>query len=143
VAEGSRVPIAIAPAGKKARQDPCSIGALFEAAPAAAPVEVPVPDWVTDLLGSAMLAQQKARFGRVPLSDDQIAALLRTLTRHGGLLASTRLAQDLKLLRARLGGFLAGAERLLNLDGYPVLSEDRYSGTVGLNVDLLKTQFEL
>jgi hypothetical protein len=68
---------------------------------------------------------------------------LRTLVRHGGQLASAQLAQELKLPRVRLGGFLAGVKRLLNLDGYPVLSEDRDGGRVQLNQELLQTQFEL
>jgi len=105
--------------------------------------EAPPPDWVTDLLGSAIFAQQKARCGRVPIGDEQLAALLRALLRHGGQLAPTRLAQELNLPRARLGGFLAGVKRLLNLDGYPVLAEDRDSGRVSLNSELLKTQFQL
>jgi hypothetical protein len=136
-------PRAIAPGARKTRQAPRSIGDLFEAAPGAAPAEASMPDWVGALLGSQLLAQQKARFGRVPVSDEQLTTLLRALARHGGQLASTRLAQELKLPRARLGGFLAGVKRLLNLDGYPVLAEDRDSGMVSLNVELLKTQFEL
>jgi hypothetical protein len=139
VREGPGAPRAIAPVGRKGRADPPSIGDLFEAVPATAPAE----DWVAPLLGSAVLNQQKGRFGRVPIRDEQLTALLRILAQYGGQLAATRLAQELRLPRARLGGFLAGVKRLLNLDGYPVLSEDRDSGTVSLNVELLKTQFEL
>ena len=101
------------------------------------------PDWVDKLLGSPLFAQQQARCGRVPISPEQLATLLRTLVRHGGQLASAQLAQELKLPRVRLGGFLAGVKRLLNLDGYPVLSEDRDGGRVQLNQELLQTQFEL
>ena len=119
------------------------ISAANPSATAAKAAEPPPSDWVTDLLGSAVYAQQKVRCGRVPIGDEQLAALLRTLVRHGGQLAPTRLAQELNLPRARLGGFLAGVKRLLNLDGYPVLAADRDSGTVSLNSELLKTQFQL
>ena len=43
----------------------------------------------------------------------------------------------------RMGGFLSGLQRVLNLEGYQVLSVDKASDTVRLNLDLLKTQFDL
>ncbi len=43
----------------------------------------------------------------------------------------------------RINGFLAGVQKLLNVDGYAVLSIDRTTKTVKLNIELLKTQFQL
>lgn len=137
--EDRAAPPPITPVGKKRKPDPRQPGHLFEAVPAAAPAA----DWVVALLGSPLLRQRKVRCGRVPIADEPLTALLRTLVRHGGRMASGQLAQELKLPRARLSGFLSGVKRLLNLDGYPVLSEDRDAGMVKLNVELLKTQFEL
>ena len=38
---------------------------------------------------------------------------------------------------------IAAMQRLLNVDGYPVLSVDRPSDTVELNLELTRKQFEL
>jgi hypothetical protein len=53
------------------------------------------------------------------------------------------LVQALVIPSIRINGFLAGAQKLLNVDGYPVLSIDRTTKTVKLNVESLKTQFEI
>ncbi len=42
-----------------------------------------------------------------------------------------------------MNGFLAGLQKLLNVDGYPVLSIDRAAKTVKLDIRSLKVQFEL
>ncbi|MDX1654158.1 MAG: BREX-2 system phosphatase PglZ, partial [Candidatus Competibacteraceae bacterium] len=111
---------------------------LFEpAAPAVA------EDWVTALGRSPVLAQQKARLGRVPVADKQLTALLELLARSGGQVSLDRVVQSLKMPRVRLNGFLSSVRRLLNVDGYPVLAIERDQGIVVLNIDLLKTQFEL
>ncbi len=43
----------------------------------------------------------------------------------------------------RINGFLVGVQKLLNVDGYSVLSIDRTTKTVKLNIELLKAQFQL
>jgi len=40
-------------------------------------------------------------------------------------------------------GVVMAAQKLLNVDGYRVLWQERESQTVKLNIDDLKTQFEL
>jgi hypothetical protein len=52
------------------------------------------------------------------------------------------LAQRLDLPQFRIDGFLSSFERVLNVDGYPVVSVDD-SETVRLDIDLLKKQFGL
>jgi len=42
-----------------------------------------------------------------------------------------------------LRGLLAVAQRVLNIDGYPVLTRDAGSDTVELNRELLRRQFDL
>jgi len=42
----------------------------------------------------------------------------------------------------RLQGILVGLQRLLNVDGYQVIAVDAISGTVALNRQLLKKQFQ-
>jgi hypothetical protein len=53
------------------------------------------------------------------------------------------LAQALNMPLLRMNGFLAGAQKLLNVDGYAVLSVDRATKTVKLNKESLFVQFEL
>jgi hypothetical protein len=75
-------------------------------------------------------------------SDDKVQAFLRALDERGHKLARTALAQKLGLPPVRVQALIAAMRRLLNVDGYDVLSVDD-SDTLGLNLGLLKTQFEL
>lgn len=138
VKEAASPPLVAAKKKKKRVEVPTQAG-LFDQEDVAVESE----DWVASFMGSSVLAQQKAKLGRVPISDKQLGQLVQILSQSGGHASLTQLAQDLKLPRIRLGGFLSGVRRLLNLDGYPVLSIDRDSGAVIMNIELLKTQFEL
>ncbi len=71
------------------------------------------------------------------------ARLLGTLDRRGGKLTSGALARALEFPPLRLSGLLAKAQRVLNIDGYAVLSRDDASDTVELNRELLLKQFDL
>jgi hypothetical protein len=53
------------------------------------------------------------------------------------------LARALAFPALRLSGLLAKAQRVLNIDGYAVLSRDDASDTVELNRELLLKQFDL
>ncbi len=100
-------------------------------------------DWIAALVSSPVYAQTKARSGRVRVSESQLRALLKELEAAGGQQMSAAVAQRLGIPELRLNGFLAGVQKLLNVDGYPVLSVDRSSKTVRLDLQSLKTQFEL
>ncbi|WPL12435.1 MULTISPECIES: BREX-2 system phosphatase PglZ [Thiorhodovibrio] len=100
-------------------------------------------DWVEKVLRSPVYAQMKARGGRVRVSDAQLRTLLEALDAAGGQQMTAALAQRLGIPELRLNGFLAGVQKLLNVDGYPVLSIDRASKTVRLDLRSLKTQFEV
>jgi hypothetical protein len=54
----------------------------------------------------------------------------------------TAFAQRLAVPPIRVDGLLASLQRVLNVDGYPVLTIDS-SQTVRLNLTLLKEQFAL
>ena len=58
-------------------------------------------------------------------------------------MTSVALARELQFPTLRLPGLLAKMQRILNVDGYPVLSRDDASDTVELNRDLLLKQFDL
>jgi hypothetical protein len=95
------------------------------------------------VLASAVYAAQKEAAGR-PLPDEAtVRRCLKALERHGGTLTPAALAQQANILPLRLDGLLAKLQRLLNVDGYPVLQVDRAANRVTLNVPLLCRQFEL
>jgi hypothetical protein len=116
---------------------------LFAQLAEQAPTEQDESDWIAALLGSPIYAQMKARSGRVRVSESQLRALLEGLEAAGGQQMSAAVAQRLGIPELRLNGFLAGVQKLLNVDGYPVLSIDRTSRTVRLDLQSLKAQFEL
>ena len=53
------------------------------------------------------------------------------------------LAQALAVPLFRVDGLVQNISRILNVDGYEVLSFDRNTETISLNTKLLKTQFEI
>ena len=68
---------------------------------------------------------------------------LLALDERGGKMTRTAFARAVGIPPLRLAGLLAALRRLLNVDGYPVLSVDEASDTVELNRPLLEKQFEL
>lgn len=108
-----------------------------------ATTQLTVPDWVPRLLTCSMFAEQKQLAGRGLPDDNVLTKLLGNLDRRGGKMTSVALARALDFAALRLPGLLSKVQRLLNVDGYPVLSRDDVSDTVELNRDLLLTQFDL
>jgi hypothetical protein len=118
---------------------------VLEGTAAASPVPAdarpgsPVPAAV---LKSAVYAAQKKIAGRVSVGDDQVRGLLDALLHAPGqrlvpALAATALAVSPVMLR----GAILHAQRLLNVEGYPVLRVDADGATVILDEALLREQF--
>ena len=107
---------------------------LFEEPPKAA-------DWVSQLLASEVFTQQMEVFGG-RLRRDQVEQVLRVLVERNGVQMKSALAQRVGGPAIRIDGLLASLQRILNVDGYPVLAVDS-SQTVRLNVVLLQEQFAL
>ncbi len=128
--------------GKKAKQEG-QMGDLFEQPPAAPSAEAEPQDWIEALLNSPVYAEMKARAGRVTIREEQLRQLLQLLQAGGGQQMPAAIAEQLNLPAIRANGFLAGAQKVLNVDGYAVLTIDRASRTVRLNIESLKTQFEI
>jgi hypothetical protein len=108
--------------------------------PGEPPAAVP---WIDRLLASPVFAAQKALAGRAVLPDARVRACLLALEERGGKLTRPALAHALGVPPIRIGGFIAALRRLLNVDGYPVLTFDEASETIEINVGLLTVQFEL
>ena len=92
---------------------------------------------------SAVYAERRAATGRMALPDDRIRAILLALDARGGTLTRVSLAATLDLPPVRVNGIVAALRRLLNVDGYAVLTVDDTGDTITLNRELLGVQFEL
>jgi hypothetical protein len=118
-------------------------GPLFDWAAKQAQPEQQTLRWVAALVASPLFAEQKKLAGRAVPSDDIFTRLLVALDDRGGKMTSAALARALNCPVMRLRGLLAVTQRVLNIDGYAVLTRDEASDTVELNRDLLCRQFDL
>ncbi|NCC41479.1 MAG: hypothetical protein EOM21_19050 [Gammaproteobacteria bacterium] len=76
-------------------------------------------------------------------TDDDLRRFLLALDSRGGKLGKSALAQRLGLPMIRIEGFLSLARRVLNVDRAAVIAVDSTTGTVELNLPLLRLQFQL
>ena len=100
-------------------------------------------DWVDELLLSPVFANQKQLAGRMRLTDDRVRRFCRSLDAAGGSLLLPALAQVLEMPDIRLRGLVSAMQRLLNVEGYSILTHDADSETVRLDRELCKQQFEI
>jgi hypothetical protein len=132
---------------QKPPSKPVEQGLLFplddamEAGPAAG--SAPPPSWIDRLLASDMLAEQRRSASRVALPDERLRAMLEALDERGGKITRAALAVRIGIPALRIGGAISALRRVLNLDGYAVLSVDEASDTVELNREQLMKQFGL
>ncbi len=112
-------------------------------APLTPPSTVTPPAWIDALLRSDLFQEQRARAGRQPMPEERIRQFLVSLENHGGTLTTIAMARRLEVQPVRITGILATIRKLLNVDGYAVLSVDDASGSIMLNRELLFVQFGL
>ncbi|PAY16343.1 hypothetical protein CKO51_27200 [Rhodopirellula sp. SM50] len=99
--------------------------------------------WIQALLASPIFEQQKTLGGRAIPRDEVFAKMLGTIDARGGKMTSPALASAIGFSSMRLRGLLAIAGRVLNIDGYAVLTHDEASDTITLDRTLLCKQFDL
>ncbi|MCA9125333.1 MAG: hypothetical protein KDB11_34415, partial [Planctomycetales bacterium] len=101
--------------------------------------------WIKALLRSAVYDEQKRMVGIAvrPEFEAVLIQLLHVIDGIGGKITATALARAMNMPPSRLPGLLAVAQRVLNVDGYEVLSRDHASDTVQLDRELLLKQFDL
>jgi hypothetical protein len=99
--------------------------------------------WIDCLIDSPVFARQVAAAGRSAPAAEGIRRFLFVLDERGGTILRQALAQKLGEPELRIPGLIAALRRILNVDGYPVLSVDDSSGSVVLNRQLLEVQFEM
>lgn len=99
--------------------------------------------WIEVLLSSDTYQQQAKLAVRGGPSVEIMTAFLQALEKRGGSIMKSPLAQALGVPMFRVDGLVQNISRILNIDGYEVLAFDRSSDTITINVNLLKTQFEI
>lgn len=100
-------------------------------------------DWLDKLFVSAVYKNAKQRAGRSAIKDEQLKPILELLIQNNNQVMEAALLRYLSIPKVRLPGIMSGAQRVLNIDGYPVLSFERDSQTIKLKIDDLRKQFEL
>lgn len=100
------------------------------------------PAWISALLNSDVMKQQKTLASRAQVSEDMISRCLSLLESRGYVMPVSILARELNLPQFRVGGFVAQLQRILNVEGYLVLETDA-SQTLRLNRELLFKQFDI
>ena len=107
----------------------------------------PAPDHSASAGARAVLrspgyATQKRIAGRVSVSDEQVARLLGALlAAPAHRVAPTAAASALQVSPVTLRGAVLHVQRLLNVEGYPVLRVDADGATLILDEGLLREQF--
>lgn len=101
----------------------------------------PVDGWLDSLIASPLLLRQSERVGRVALEPERLRMLLGRLQQQGGRCSIEQLASAIGQPVMRMRGVISVMERMLNLDGFPIVTLEQGTGTVLLDISLLKAQF--
>ncbi|MEQ4519557.1 BREX-2 system phosphatase PglZ [Pseudarthrobacter sp. B907] len=110
---------------------------------AAEPATAAPGAWIPELIRSEMYGQQRTRAGRRALSDSRVGDLLSVLAKYSGRIHRDSLASAGGVSVAELTSELAALRRLLNVEGYQVLTQDSDGVTVVLDGGLMAEQFGL
>jgi hypothetical protein len=92
-------------------------------------------------LSSPVYQRTRAAAGRAALPDATVGQVLRVLLDGGGRASGEHVARALGVHVSRLAMPLAGLKRLLNVEGYQVVSMDADGRTVVLDEALWRQQF--
>jgi hypothetical protein len=99
-------------------------------------------DWIATLLATDLFRQQMSLPGN-RIQPDRLSAVLRVLDAAGNRLLRTAFATRLSLPLIRVNTTVAAIQRILNYDGYGVLTIDEAADMVVLDRPLLERQFNL
>jgi len=102
-----------------------------------------VPEWLTALLTSPIYHAQKKLAGRLAPADNVFTEVLVALNNQGGKMTSAMLARTVTCPSTKLHELLTVIQRVLNIEGYAVLTYNKAFDLVELNQDLLCQQFNL
>lgn len=140
VAVPAMTPTARAPVQSRRSRPGEDQGDLFHAAPVP---QAETSDWISKLLSCELYQEQARQAVRGAPPVEQLKRFLALLEQRNGRVLRGHLAQHLEMPLLRVDGLIQNYRRLLNVDGYDVLSYEQASETISLNLQLLKSQFEL
>ena len=103
----------------------------------------PASDWIERLLSSPIYKAQKDLVRRHVPENAVVRTCLEALDAAGGIMTPAAFARAAGLHAARLDGLVAVVQRLLNVDGYEILTMNRAENRVELNLPRLRSQFDL
>ena len=99
------------------------------------------PWWLEALFESELYQDQKKLLRRRAPDDDLVSECVVALS--GRVMTPVAFAQEINTARARVDGLIATLQRVLNVDGYEVLSFDRERNAIELSEEMLVNQFGL
>lgn len=106
----------------------------------------PVPTgsaWLDRLFGSTGYKDQKEFVRRHAPEDEMVRRCLEALDASGGIMTPPAFSKAADIPAARLDGLIARMQRVLNVDGYEILTFSRSENRIELNVPKLMRQFDL
>lgn len=96
------------------------------------------------VIASKVFKRQKSIAGRVTITDEQIRTLLAVLSGASGhRIPAEEAGAALGIATTRLYGAISTVKRVLDVEGYVVLTYEAESGQVALDEAMLREQFEL
>jgi hypothetical protein len=108
------------------------------------PVEaIKIASWIEQLLSSQAYKAQKELVRRHAPQDQLVQCCLAALDSSGGIMTPAAFSKAANLPPGRLDGLIAVMQRVLNVDGYEILTFSRAENRIELNVAKLKRQFDL
>ena len=99
--------------------------------------------WLDRLFASPGYRDQKEFVRRHAPEDILVRRCLEALDSSGGIMTPAAFSNVADIPSARLDGLIARIQRLLNIDGYEILTFSRSENRIELNVPKLKRQFDL
>lgn len=113
-------------------------------APKPKTTQTPTPArWIDALFTSGAYKDQKEFVRRHAPDDDLVRRCLGALDASGGIMTPAAFSKAADIPAVRLDGLIARIQRVLNVDGYDILTFSRSENRIELNVPKLKRQFDL
>ncbi len=117
---------------------------LFTVEPVAGSSTPASVTWVHRLLGSEVYKLASLQAGRRRPDDVQVQTLLLILdAAPGGQVSERALAEAVNIPAIRMGGLIAQVQRMINIEGYQIVSYTADRGHIRLDTALAKRQFEI
>lgn len=115
----------------------------FAEAPDTASQQTEPPDWIPNLFKSPAYKAQKQLLGSTHVADEVVAQILTALVSQRNSVTVSTVASTLKTASANVYNLLPPLQRILNIDGYLVMTYDETSDRISLDLSLLSQQFEI